>query len=76
MEDHRIVALYWQRDQSAIQETQRKYEHYLAKIAYNVLFDWEDSRESVNDTYLKAWNSMPPHRPAVSLSEGIILWIQ
>lgn len=65
MEDHRIVALYWQRDERAIQETQQKYEHYLTKIAYNVLSDWEDSSESVNDTYLKAWNSMPPHRPGI-----------
>lgn len=63
MQDDRIVALYWQRDESAIQETERKYGHYLLKIAYNVLADSEDSRESVNDTYLKAWNSMPPHKP-------------
>ena len=65
MRDETIVGLYWQRDENAIQETERKYGRYLSKIAYNVLADPEDSKESVNDTYLKAWNSMPPHRPEV-----------
>ncbi len=65
MEDSQIVSLYWQRDESAIDHTQRKYGAYLTKIAYNILFDAEDSRESVNDTYLAAWNSMPPHKPSV-----------
>lgn len=65
MEDERIVSLYWQRDESAIRETETKYSRYLIKIAYNILSDMEDSRESVNDTYLAAWNSMPPHRPGV-----------
>ena len=65
MQDDKIVALYWQRDEAAIRETEKKYGHYLLKIAHNILFDWEDSKESVNDTYLKAWNSIPPHRPAV-----------
>ena len=67
MEDQAIVALYWQRDESAIQETQQKYGPYLLKIAYQILSSREDSEESVNDTYLKAWDSMPPHRP-VTLS--------
>ncbi len=65
MEDERIVSLYWQRDESAIRETETKYSRYLTKIAYNILSDMEDSRESVNDTYLAAWNSIPPHRPGV-----------
>ncbi|MBR5201842.1 MAG: sigma-70 family RNA polymerase sigma factor [Clostridia bacterium] len=65
MQDEKIVELYWQRDESAIHETQEKYETYLYKIAYNILSDEEDSMESVNDTYLAAWNSMPPHRPNV-----------
>jgi RNA polymerase sigma-70 factor (ECF subfamily) len=65
MQDDMIVSLYWERDEAAISETEQKYGRYLTKIAYNVLSDWEDSRESVNDTYLKAWNSMPPHRPVV-----------
>lgn len=65
MQDEQIVELYFNRDESAITETQNKYERYLTKIAYNVLADFEDSKESVNDTYLAAWNSMPPHRPNV-----------
>ena len=65
MEDEQIVTLYWNRDEAAIQETQAKYDRYLTKIACNILADMEDSRESVNDTYLAAWNSMPPQRPSV-----------
>lgn len=65
MEDAQIVCLYWDRDETAIRETETKYDRYLTKIAYNILYDMEDSRESVNDTYLAAWNSMPPHRPSI-----------
>ena len=65
MGDDEIVALYWQRDEAAIEETERKYSRYLNRIAYNVLADPGDCEEVVNDTCLKAWNSMPPHRPAV-----------
>ena len=65
MKDEQIVALYWDRNEDAIRETARKYGTYLSKIAYNVLSDLEDSKECVNDTYLKAWNSMPTHRPSV-----------
>ena len=65
MQDEAIVELYWQRDQGAIRHTQEKYDRYLTKIAYNILFDPEDSMESVNDTYLHAWNSIPPHRPSI-----------
>lgn len=65
MEDSQIVALYWDRDEAAIDHTQKKYGKYLTKIAYNILSDREDAGESVNDTYLAAWNSMPPHRPGV-----------
>lgn len=64
MEDYEIVDLYWNRREQAIEETQNKYGNYLFKIAKNILFDHEDSLESVNDTYFKAWNSMPPHRPS------------
>ena len=63
MQDDLIVALYWKRDEAAIKETEQKYGQYLSKIAYHILSDIEDSKESVNDTYLKAWNSMPPHKP-------------
>ncbi|MCQ2529060.1 MAG: sigma-70 family RNA polymerase sigma factor [Saccharofermentans sp.] len=65
MEDSQIVDLYWQRDEMAISETQTKYERYLTKVANNILNSLEDSQDSVNDTYLHAWNSMPPHRPEV-----------
>ena len=65
MEDSQIVALYWDRDEAAIDQTDKKYGRYLAKIAYNILSDQEDSKESVNDTYLAAWDSMPPHKPQV-----------
>lgn len=65
MQDEKIVELYWQKDEAAIKETQLKYDRYLYKIAYNILADREDSKESVNDTYLGAWNSMPPHKPVV-----------
>ena len=65
MDDEQIVSLYWLRKESAIRETEKKYDHYLTKIAYNILSDYEDSRESVNDTYLAAWSSMPPHRPSI-----------
>ena len=65
MEDAQIVTLYWQRDEAAIYETDRKYGRYLDRIARNILVDPEDSRESVNDTYYAAWNSIPPQRPGI-----------
>lgn len=65
MTDEKIVELYWNRDESAVAETQSKYGRYLTKIAYNILTDMEDSLESVNDTYMHAWKSIPPHRPSV-----------
>lgn len=65
MEDSAIVALYWERNETAVKETSDKYGRYLLKIAWNILADREDAEESVNDTYLHAWNAMPPHRPSV-----------
>jgi RNA polymerase sigma-70 factor (ECF subfamily) len=65
MRDDEIVTLYWKRDERAIKETKNEYGRYLFKIATNILADLEDSRESVNDTYLAAWNSIPPQRPSV-----------
>ncbi len=65
MEDARIVDLYWARSETAINETSAKYEKYCYTIAHNILANREDADESVNDTYLAAWNSMPPHRPAI-----------
>lgn len=65
MPDDRIVALYWSRSESAITETASKYGGYCRSIAYNILYDAQDTEECVNDTYLDAWNCMPPHKPAV-----------
>lgn len=65
MEDSEIVQLFNQRSEAAIAEADRKYRAYLTKIALNVLNDREGADETVNDTYLKAWNSIPPHCPAV-----------
>ena len=63
--DDRIVELYWQRSESAIRETADKYGDYCYYIAYNILYNREDAEESVNDTWLDAWNNMPPHKPSI-----------
>lgn len=63
MEDMQIVELYWTRDEAAIPETANKYGRYCHRIAYRILHDECDSEECVNDTYLHAWNSIPPRRP-------------
>lgn len=63
MEDEEIVSLYWERSEQAIKETETKYGGFCYSIAYNLLQNTEDAAESVNDTYLEAWNSMPPHKP-------------
>lgn len=65
MEDSSIVDLYWARSENAITETSCKYGKYCYAIAYNILFNPEDAEESVNDTYMDAWNAMPPHRPSL-----------
>lgn len=65
MQDRKIVDLYWERNEDAIRQTEQKYGSYLSKVAYNILADYEDSKECVNDTYLAAWNSMPTNRPSV-----------
>ena len=63
MEDMQIIDLYFVRSEQAIKETAQKYGKYLFSIAYNILSSNRDSEEAVNDTYLGAWNSIPPHRP-------------
>ena len=65
MGDEQIVELYWQRDEQAIKETDRKYQHFLLTVAHNILRDGRDCEECLNDTYLGAWNAMPPARPKV-----------
>lgn len=65
MKDEEIVALYWARSEHAIAETAQKYGAYCTAIARAILESPEDSEECVNDTWLGAWNSLPPHRPTV-----------
>jgi len=63
LNDTEILDLYFAREQQALEETQKKYGHYCYSIAFRILHDQEDSDECVNDTWLKAWNSIPPNRP-------------
>ena len=65
MDDQNIIALYWARSETAISETAQKYGGYCFSIAKNILTNHEDAEESVNDTYLTAWNAMPPRRPSI-----------
>lgn len=65
MEDSQIIELYWQRNADAISETAGKYGAYCFQIADNILYDTEDSEECLNDTWLRAWDAMPPERPNV-----------
>ena len=65
IDDKEIVELYWARDEKAIEETDFKYRKYLLSIAYNVLHDSLDCEECLNDTYIGAWNAMPPSKPNV-----------
>lgn len=63
--DEEIVALYLDRDEQAIAETDRKYGRWLLAVAYNILSNYSDSEECRNDTYLSTWNHIPPDRPKV-----------
>ena len=63
MTDQEIVALFWARSEKAIAETERQYGRYCRSIAASILHNDEDAEEIVNDTCLKAWNSIPPQRP-------------
>ena len=65
MTDEKIIELYFNRDEQAIRETQIKYGNLCFKVAMNILNVSEDAEEAVNDTYLGAWNSIPPQRPNV-----------
>ena len=63
MSDEQIVELYWQRDEQAIKETDIKYKSFLLTVAINIVHDMCDSEECLNDTYIGAWNAIPPARP-------------
>ena len=65
MTDNDIIEAYWNRDEAAISMSSDKYGAYCRSIAYNILEDLSDTEECVNDTWLGAWNSMPPHRPGI-----------
>jgi len=65
MEDKAIIDLYWERSENAISETAAKYGGYCFCIANNILSSKEDSEESVNDTWLAAWNTIPPKKPDI-----------
>ena len=63
MDDKSIVELFFERDEQALTETKEKYSRYLHRVAHNILQNQQDAEECVNDTYLKAWKSIPPERP-------------
>ena len=63
LDDTAIIALYWERNEKAIEETDIKYKKYLLSVAYNILHDTMDCEECLNDTYIGAWNAIPPSRP-------------
>ena len=74
--DEEIVSLYFSRNESAIDATDKKYGNYLFTIGYNILSDKWDSEECVNDTYFRTWNRIPPEKPnllAAFLSKAVIL---
>lgn len=64
LSDEKIVELFWERNEQAIYETDRKYKSYLIKVAYNILSDRDESEQCLDDTYVRAWNSIPPQRPS------------
>lgn len=64
MDDQRIIDLYFARSEDAIRETEAKYGRYCHSVAYNVLHSHEDAEECVNDTYIRAWDSIPPKKPS------------
>lgn len=63
MEDREIIRLYFAREETAISETAGKYGAFWHGIAQNILSVDADADECVNDTYLRAWNSIPPQKP-------------
>lgn len=65
MNDEQIIDLFFSRSEQAIIEVKEKYETYCHRIANNILHNYEDSEECVNDTFLQAWNTIPPQKPSV-----------
>lgn len=67
LEDEKIVALYLLRDEAAIRETTEKYGNRLRSLAYGIVHDRQTAEECENDTYMGAWNTIPPHEPRAYL---------
>lgn len=65
LSDETIIELYWSRNEQAIKETDIKYKAFLLSVANNIVSDMRDSEECLNDTYIGAWNAMPPARPVL-----------
>ena len=65
LEDQEIIQLFWNRSENAIIQTTEKYGKYCFTIAWNILYNREDSDECVNDTFLHAWNAIPPQKPGI-----------
>ena len=63
LEDNQIIDLYLVRDETAIRKTKEKYGSRLYMLAYGIINDEQTSEECENDTYLSAWNTIPPHEP-------------
>ena len=63
MDDRQIIALYNERSEAALSETAKKYGRYCRTVAYNILLNGEDSEECVNETWLRAWEAIPPQCP-------------
>jgi len=63
MTDKQIIELYFSRSENAITETNTKYGAYCKKISMNILQNEPDSEEALNDTWFKAWNTIPPQKP-------------
>ena len=70
LDDNQILDLYWARSEQAIEETARKYGGPVRRVARNILGNEEESEECVNDTWLAAWNSIPPRRP-----DPLLTWL-
>ena len=65
MEDSKILDLFFARSEEAITQIKAKYGNYCRVIAENILHNHEDAEECLNDTWLSAWNTIPPQRPQV-----------
>ena len=63
MNDTNIIDLYWSRNEQAIEETDKSYGSFLLRFSQRILENRQDAEENVNDTYMRTWESIPPHRP-------------